>query len=340
MSNLFILGNGFDLAHGLNTSYKNFKKFLWEHISDTPFFDGNKYPRIKEMPEMPLQPIYTSKGKLYNLIEECQLLYWLIDEAATCVDDLEWNQFETLLGNLDYNKVFDNCENNENVAAILIGVLGTLEEVFFEWISTIQIKEKSNAKMYLTKIISSSDDLAISFNYTETIEEVYKLKEENVCYIHGKRENDRELKEEKGISSFGKDNERLIVGYSRMGYDPNKKFTNYQGTDRFNKLISVDTYLQKDSEGIIYSKRDFYDKIEKSNIDNIFSFGFSYSLVDQPQIRELCRVLNGGGNRTKAMTWYLNIFDEKGHKNEKYKEIVRGLGFEGQFALYDADSLG
>jgi uncharacterized protein with HEPN domain len=28
MSNLFIIGNGFDLAHGLNTTYKHFREFL------------------------------------------------------------------------------------------------------------------------------------------------------------------------------------------------------------------------------------------------------------------------------------------------------------------------
>ncbi|WP_223546835.1 AbiH family protein [Priestia aryabhattai] len=28
MSNLFIIGNGFDLDHGLSTSYENFRKYL------------------------------------------------------------------------------------------------------------------------------------------------------------------------------------------------------------------------------------------------------------------------------------------------------------------------
>jgi len=37
MANLFIIGNGFDLAHGLETSYVDFKKWLVEAIQDVDF---------------------------------------------------------------------------------------------------------------------------------------------------------------------------------------------------------------------------------------------------------------------------------------------------------------
>ena len=32
MSNLFIIGNGFDIAHGLPTKYADFKKYLSDRI--------------------------------------------------------------------------------------------------------------------------------------------------------------------------------------------------------------------------------------------------------------------------------------------------------------------
>ena len=37
ISNLFIIGNGFDLSHNMQTKYKDFRRYL-EHI----------YPKIKE----------------------------------------------------------------------------------------------------------------------------------------------------------------------------------------------------------------------------------------------------------------------------------------------------
>ena len=35
--NLFIIGNGFDLAHGLKTGYTDFKEYLGEH--NKPLFN-------------------------------------------------------------------------------------------------------------------------------------------------------------------------------------------------------------------------------------------------------------------------------------------------------------
>ena len=34
MTNLFVIGNGFDLAHGLKTSYEDFKLYLMEQVAD------------------------------------------------------------------------------------------------------------------------------------------------------------------------------------------------------------------------------------------------------------------------------------------------------------------
>lgn len=35
MEKLFVIGNGFDLAHGLKTSYLNFKKFVYQQFCNS-----------------------------------------------------------------------------------------------------------------------------------------------------------------------------------------------------------------------------------------------------------------------------------------------------------------
>ena len=54
MNRLVIIGNGFDLAHGLKTSYNDFLDFLWEKIyeelmleSKNSFIDTNYKIEIK-----------------------------------------------------------------------------------------------------------------------------------------------------------------------------------------------------------------------------------------------------------------------------------------------------
>lgn len=197
MSNLFILGNGFDVSHELPTQYKYFKKYMCEIISDRHFSDKESLLVLDEMPELPVGQVYTKKGKIYDPYAECKLLYWLIDNAAKGVNDLEWNQFEQLLGSLEFDKIIDKYEEDQHAVSILSETLNTLEGFFFDWIGRIDLlSNRIEPKKMLKRIITDSD-LAVSFNYTETIEIVYGLKESNVCYIHGRRESDVNAKSNK-----------------------------------------------------------------------------------------------------------------------------------------------
>lgn len=55
-------------------------------------------------------------------------------------------------------------------------------------------------------IIDGENDIAISFNYTETLEKVYEMKASNICYVHGQREMNPVLQMKKKMLSFGKEN--------------------------------------------------------------------------------------------------------------------------------------
>lgn len=62
-------------------------------------------------------------------------------------------------------------------------------------------------------IINEKTDIALSFNYTETLESVYGMGASNICYIHGQRETDSVLQQEKEMHPFGKNNSHLVVGF-------------------------------------------------------------------------------------------------------------------------------
>lgn len=335
MNNLFIIGNGFDIAHDIPTEYKKFKKKMCEDINCKIYVDDEKLPVIEEMPPIPIQQIHTIGSKIYNPCAEIKMLFWLIDNAAANCNDMEWKDFESLLGKLDYVKVIEAYQDNENIVSVLTGVLNTLEYCFLKWINTIKISDEIEPKKFLKTLITPENDLVLSFNYTETMEVVYGLREENVCHIHGKRETDEIKRREKGMSCFGENNEKLIVGYDGANYDPYSKFNAYSNI--LDKLIAIDTRMQKESEMITWRKKSFFDRIRNSDIMNIYSFGFSYSKADEPQIREVCKALNKDSDMTVNMTWYLNSFDNKEGKNEKYKNIIRDYGFKGKFEIYDAD---
>ena len=328
--NLFIIGNGFDVAHELKSQYSDFKEWFASSIYGENWRNGNFLDKLEAMPEVPLQQIYTVNGKIYNLYKEGRFLLWLIECAASKATDIEWNQFEHLLGKLDYKKVFEEYVGEDDIVPILVGVLGTLKDFFYEWIKTINITEKISADEKFKRIISPRKDLVLTFNYTETIERLYGVSDENICHLHGKCPP-QQMKEQGG-RYFGNGSSRLVVGHNEMDYDPDLKFDNYQEKEYIEKAKSLDLCLKKDSENVVYANKSFYEKIKNSDIAAVYSYGFSYSEADYLQIQKVCESLRGG----EGVKWLFTSFDVKRGYYDKYKEIVTGLGFRGTFGIFDS----
>ena len=77
--NLFILGNGFDIAHKLPTRYLDFKMYFWEEIYQKPYNkidEKEERKKGRKIPELPTWQIHTSRGKLYDRLGEYRMLYW------------------------------------------------------------------------------------------------------------------------------------------------------------------------------------------------------------------------------------------------------------------------
>ena len=108
MNRLVIIGNGFDLAHGLPTSYKDFIDDYWKTICDTK---GTK--TIKHNDE--LVSLNCEFGGLYNSSE-----YYAIDNLNS-YDELKkfiarnqnkYGEFSLVFNNLFFQKICDNSIEN------------------------------------------------------------------------------------------------------------------------------------------------------------------------------------------------------------------------------------
>ena len=113
MNRLYIIGNGFDLAHGLKTSYWNFREFLFR-----------EYPNFLESFES-----FYGYSSLYSLDHH------LSKEA---ISSWENNLRETLWSNLEYQigyPVFDSIidfseslVNDLNLESGPVGIKDTMDE--------------------------------------------------------------------------------------------------------------------------------------------------------------------------------------------------------------------
>lgn len=162
----YVIGNGFDLHYGLDTSYLSFKKYL--------------------------------ASVNYDVVERMDDLFYRYNMSCNPEDIDEWNTLEDMLavfcrldGDEIYEEAMSNAETDDERAGYFdspswnVGYyteyINILKQEFNNWISEIDVY--INHDSYF---MPSKDDFILTFNYTETVEMNYSLKKSNILHIHGK----------------------------------------------------------------------------------------------------------------------------------------------------------
>lgn len=159
MSKLYIIGNGFDLAHGIPSRFSDFKHYCSIY-----------------MPEM-----YEKLNRYY-------------DDG-----DKIWSDFENELPNLNQDALFgwatiNNKEWNQNLKGYYAFIDEIRDEVdyveglktyFTEWINSISLNDVRPQYE-----LSQEDSWFLTFNYTLTLERIYHIPTRRILHIHGKVEGD------------------------------------------------------------------------------------------------------------------------------------------------------
>lgn len=335
MSRLFIIGNGFDIAHGNKTSYRYFRDWLIEQLEQYGILED----KLDEIPEIPF-PSMGHHDVEFDREETVKLLMWLLQFG--CEIDEEWNEFEAALYTLDLkevmddntmfegpwgqddeeekdNELFHRAYNYEMYAEALRDALYQINDLFSQWIRTVELNRHKIS--FGWNVIGDDspenqrrDDLFLTFNYTETLETLYGVQKDQICHIHGSR-------------TAG---DRLIIGH---GNDQERGFqTEYiAASDHLEAAIRG---LRKDTGSIIQNHKDFFEKIRHSDITEVYCFGFSFSDVDLPYMKEILDSLEECG---KNVMWKLNSYSHD--KNRDYEEVLQKYGYAGSFSEYDASKI-
>lgn len=171
---LYIIGNGFDIYHGIHSKYSDFREY-----------------------------VSSENSELFDLLEK----YFPLDE--------KWSDFEEVLAELDVDYFKENSRkylvpygaedwsdsnhhDYQNYIEECLELLSiNLKEILNEWVVNLTIPNFSTKK----KLNLITNSLFLNFNYTKTLENVYKINENNIKYIHNKAINK---------------NSELILGHSRI----------------------------------------------------------------------------------------------------------------------------
>lgn len=173
---LYIIGNGFDLAHKIKSSYYDFKEWC---IKNTV---GLQLDFLLN-PNADWSDIEESLGKDKNENH----IYENIDPYDG--DYRDQNPF----------KVSNVIE--DSVEFLFEETMKFLKPAFRDWVNSIDI----NNVEYKNKYDLEPDSFYLTFNYTETLEEFYNIPSEQICHIHGSR------LEKKDKYVFGHNNNRNVI---------------------------------------------------------------------------------------------------------------------------------
>lgn len=155
---LYIIGNGFDLAHKMKTSYEDFHQWL--------LCNGES-----------------------NAVYRLERLY------PNLRNDLgRWCDLETALGSITlkeaigYDKDFKDCPNEVNCEDCshdayrcgenLKNVVDILPGLLRDWVASITTNDVHPI------FVLNKDAKFLSFNYTRTLEDAYQIKADNILHIH------------------------------------------------------------------------------------------------------------------------------------------------------------
>ncbi len=288
MSKLFIIGNGFDLAHDLKTSYGDFRDYLEEHHDD--FLSS--FEKMYEVPQIDYDHSYRLDIEL------------LEKERKNEIKKSLWKCFESNLGNSDEQEMLDlssdvvsDLQLDSGLAGIedtmnqywreQYGFINDLEEHISCWIEEISINDVLKMK---NEFIQNSSDYFLTFNYTNVLECVYNIDNKRVLHIHG------------GIYPYcntppilGHGNKEILNKYNTLAMNADNDF------DEANKSISnaiVNFFgnIYKDTEKCLTSNKLFFQKI--STIQSIEIIGHSLGDVDLIYFEKIASIVKNDVNWT------------------------------------------
>lgn len=290
MNRLYIIGNGFDLAHGLKTSYWNFRELLFR-----------EYPNFLESFES-----FYGYSSLYSL--DHHLSKEAISSWENNLRETLWSNLEYQIGYPDFDSIIDFSEslvNDLNLESGPVGIKNTMDEYWTSmykfidefntyvgiWANTINTDGIKPRKQSLV----GSEDAFLSFNYTDLLENVYEV--DDVLHIHGSVDT---INYDKPF--MGHCNKEGIKEQLELANEAEELFDEGEASIR-QTLVHCLKETYKDTDRYIWFNKHFWKKLR--NVTEVMIIGWSAGVADLPYLSKIRDSIS------KDAKWIVYYFDEK-----------------------------
>lgn len=263
MNTLYIIGNGFDLAHGLKTEYTDYRNFLSDKHPEFYSFFCEHFDTDNEF--------WAEFEKKLATLKPDHILETYQDYAASPsspdFQDRDWGAYAT--------EVETHVEK----------LINKLFTTFKEFILNVQYPELKRAIIEFKQ-----DAIFLSFNYTRTLELYYNIPPEKILFIHGNAyasghdlilghdfKSDVFL-EDSPPPNLTKDELERWEDYMNDKYDFSTELAKQEISKYFELTL-------KNTDIIIKNNLGFFKNLH--TIDEIHIFGHSLSSVDLPYLHQI-----------------------------------------------------
>ena len=334
-NNILVIGNGYDLAHGLKTKYDDFIEYVknkkYDEHSVNIYADeikrivevsGNGFIKYFEKYTDTVTGWVDAEKLIKNVIDQFQDFFtnyknYISDKGGfqTQKADAAYSIFR-LFGLTkqinsttqlyecftldDYDKIYGL--NKKAIAKKMKSELDDLIKALENYlILEVGMKQIDESKK-IEQIAKINPDYVISFNYTDTYK-IYGIDSEDVFHVHGS------LDKNNMVLGFNDDDEKnLDFIYFKKYFQRIQKLTGYIDNDRFS---------YKDEKGITYG-----------NATTVHFYGHSMDNTDGDIIRKLKKLSDGfviyKYNQEDFEQKVINLIDVFG-KEEATKLIQNGF---------------
>ncbi len=292
---LVIIGNGFDIMHGVKSSYWDFQKTLGKNSMLRFYLET--YLDTKDL----WSNLEEALGRMnYSIFLNPDIInMWLEDFGAYDPDAQAADFFGAV----------------ETAIQPAFEIPRELNRRFQQWVRTLTVE--GTLRPFISML--HGDYKVLCFNYTEFIESLYGAKEDHICYIHGCRKKRR-----------GRKSDELILGH-KPGTEEEQwdkvQLKPYKFKDPYKRYIMesaletaaretawYDEATTKKCADIIESHAQFFDDLPGT--EEIYVIGHSLSEVDYPYFQEVVK-------KTEA-AWYIGY-----HSLDDMKRLMTFTGAMG-----------
>lgn len=253
IKHLYVIGNGFDLYHGLPTSYGHFRDYVKEHDNE-----------------------------LADLVDK----YFSHKKNSDF-----WSDFEENLGNFDDDLLREYCQNyledygcdnwrdafnhdyQHELERMIDRITQGIRKCFCNWLSQISIDGLEHKAIPIER-----DAYYLTFNYTRTLERIYDISTYNILHIHG--------------TYKGYDNDRIIYGHGGHSYIVEKYIDDPRIAEGEEIIKDYFEKTTKHVKQIIHKYQKFFYRMIV-NVTNVTIIGHSMNEIDFPYFKKIGDSIKG-----------------------------------------------